>query len=384
MNRRLKQKLLQHRLTRHPANTRRLGESIWQKLHIDKPLFLGLLLLLVLGLIILYSADNQSLMLLGKQAIWACIALSVMIICAQIPPQRYYQWAPWLFMLGICLLVAVMWIGTGKGAQRWLKLGFFSFQPSEIMKLAMPLTLAWFLDKRPLPPSLLTLLGTLGLLAIPFALIAKQPDLATALVISLTAASVLFLAGLRWRVILLAMTTVALSIPFLWHFMHDYQRQRVLTFLNPESDPLSKGYHIIQSKIAIGSGGLFGKGYLNGTQSHLQFLPEHETDFIFAVCGEEFGLLGNILLISVFTFIVFRGLYISMQAQDTFSRLVAGSLSLTFFLSFFINMGMVSGILPVAGVPLPLISYGGSVMVTIMAGFGMIMSIHTHRKLLGR
>ena len=382
---RFQQKLIKHRLTRHPASTRRLARSVWEKLHLDKPLFLGLVVLTILGLFILYSADNQSLVLLGKQAIWVCIALVAMVLFAQIPPQRYFQWAPWVFLVGLILVVAVMLVGhTGKGAQRWLRLGFFSFQPSEIMKLAMPLMLAWYLDKRPLPPSLLTLLGAVIMLIIPVALVAKQPDLGTALIIFISAACVLFLSGLRWRIIILIILLIAVSGPFLWHHLHDYQRQRVLTFLDPETDPLATGYHIIQSKIAIGSGGVFGKGYLHGTQSHLQFLPEHETDFIFAVCGEEFGLIGNIILIAVYSFIVFRGLYISMQAQDTFSRLVAGSLSLSFFLSFFVNMGMVSGMLPVVGVPLPLISYGGSAMITIMAGFGIIMSIHTHRKLLGR
>lgn len=366
-------------------NPRKLARSFWEKLHLDRTLLLGLMVLITLGLFVLFSADNQSLNLLGRQMLWVLLSIAVMLIFAQIPPQRYYQWAPWAYFIGLFLLVAVMFVGqSGKGAQRWLNLGFFHLQPSEIMKLAMPLMLAWYIDKRPLPPGLFALMAAGVLLVMPVALVAKQPDLGTALIIFFTAACVLFLAGLRWHIMILILVAVTVSVPFLWHHLHDYQQNRVLTFLDPEHDPLGKGYHIIQSKIAIGSGGVYGKGYLHGTQSHLQFLPEHETDFIFAVSGEEFGLVGNLILIAVFTFVVLRGLYISTQAQDTFSRLVAGSLSLTFFLSFFINMGMVSGMLPVVGVPLPLFSYGGSSMMTVMAGFGIIMSMHTHRKLLGR
>lgn len=370
----------------------RLDRSIWEKLHLDKLLLLGLLLLISMGLSILYSADNQSWELLARQITWVLVSLGVMLVFARIPPKNYYTWAPWVFFAAILLLVAVMFMGhtgklvghTGKGAQRWLSLGGFNFQPSEIMKLAMPLMLAWFLDKRGLPPTLGTLLISAVMLAVPVVLVAKQPNLGTALIIFFTAACVLFLSGLKFRWIIFILLVVSVSVPFLWRHLHDYQQERVLTFLNPERDPLGAGYHIIQSKIAIGSGGVFGKGYLQGTQSHLQFLPEHETDFIFAVSGEEFGLVGNLVLILAFTLVVLRGLYISTQAQDTFSRLVAGSLSLTFFLSFFVNMGMVSGLLPVAGVPLPLISYGGSSMLTIMAGFGIIMSVYSHRKLLGR
>lgn len=366
------------------TGSNRLSRSLWDRLHIDVPLLFGLVLTLAVGLLILYSADNQSWDQLGKQAIWVVISLGVMLLFAQIPPQRYFEWAPWVFALGVVLLLAVLVIGhSGNGAQRWLNLGVARFQPSEIMKLAMPMMLAWLLDKRPLPPGLFTLIVCGVLLMIPVALTAKQPDLGTALIIVFTGVCVLLLAGIRWRYVLILVLITGACVPVLWHFLHDYQRQRVMTFINPESDPLGSGYHIIQSKIAVGSGGMFGKGYLQGSQSHLQFLPEHTTDFIFGVCGEEFGLIGSILLILLMTWVVLRGLYISTQAQDTFSRLLSGALSLTFFLSFFVNMGMVTGILPVVGVPLPLISYGGSAMVTIMAGFGIVMSIHTHRKLLG-
>lgn len=366
-------------------SSRRLSRSIWELLHIDIPLLIGLLVVMALGLLILYSADNRSLVLLGRQATWALIALVTMLVFAQIPPREYNLWAPWLYGLGVLLLVAVLLMGhTGKGAQRWLNLGIFRFQPSEILKLAVPMTLAWYFDKKSLPPSFLSLIVCAALLFVPVMLTAKQPDLSTAVVIAMTGLCVLFFAGIRIRFIIILLILVGAAAPFLWHHLHDYQQQRVLTFLNPERDALGSGYHIIQSKIAIGSGGIFGKGYMQGTQSHLEFLPEHTTDFIFAVAGEEVGLIGVLVLIIALTFVVLRGLYISTQAQDTFSRLLAGSISLTFFLSYFINMGMVTGILPVMGLPLPLISYGGTAMITIMAGFGIIMSIHTHRKLLAR
>lgn len=363
----------------------RIQRSLWDRLHLDPTLFSGIAALLGCGLFILYSADNQSLNLLLRQAFWSLLGVGVMLFFAQIPPRRYQQWAPFVFSFGLALLIAVLLIGhTGKGAQRWIGVGSFQFQPSEIMKLAIPMMLARFLDYRHLPPNLVTLVLCALILAVPFALIAKQPDLGTGLIVLFTGGCVLLLSGMRWLHLCMALICMAGSVPFLWHFLHDYQRERVLTFLNPERDPLDTGYHIIQSKIAIGSGGMFGKGYLQGTQSHLQFLPEHETDFIFAVAGEELGLIGVSCLILIFTFVVMRGLYISGQAQDTFSRLLAGSLSLTFFLSYFINIGMVTGILPVVGVPLPLVSYGGSAMLTTMAMLGVLMSIHTHRKLLGR
>jgi rod shape determining protein RodA len=362
-----------------------LKRSGWERFHIDPPLFYGICVVMLMGLVILYSADNQSWTLLLRQLLWAFISFVVMLIFAQIPPRKYYQWAPWLFAMGILCLIAVLAVGhSSKGAQRWLSIGPFQFQPSEIVKLAMPMMLAWYLEKQLLPPSIKTLAISGLLLVLPLGLVAKQPDLGTALMIVFTGICVLVLAGIRiWHMLFLVFSVVC-AAPFLWNVLHDYQRQRVLTFLNPEADPLKTGYHIIQSKIAIGSGGLWGKGYLQGTQSHLQFLPEHATDFIFGVVGEEFGFVGALILITALMFVFLRGFYISSQAQDTFSRLLAGSLSLTFFLSFFVNIGMVTGILPVVGMPLPLISYGGSAMLTIMAGFGIMMSIQTHRNLLGR
>ena len=362
-----------------------LKRSRLERLHIDPPLFFGIISLIAIGLVILYSAANENWSPLIHQLLWISLSFIVMLVFAQIPPRKYYQWSPWIFSVCILLLIVVLLTGhSSKGAQRWLNLGFFQFQPSEVVKLAMPMMLAWYLAQKSLPPSFSTICICGILLILPLGLVAKQPDLGTAFIIVFTGICVLLLAGIPWRYVITTFILSGCGAPFLWHFLHDYQRQRVLTFLNPELDPLGSGYHIIQSKIAIGSGGVWGKGYLAGTQSHLQFLPEHTTDFIFGVVGEEFGLLGATLLIFGLTFIVLRGLYISSQAQDTFSRLLAGSLSLTFFLSFFINMGMVTGILPVVGVPLPLVSYGGSAMLTIMAGLGMMMSIHTHRNLLGR
>lgn len=364
---------------------RNMKRTLSERIHIDFFLLFALLALTALGLIVLYSASNGDSMLVLRQIARLSIAFVVMIIVAQIPPEKMRLWIPWIYLVGVILLVAVLIIGDiGKGAQRWLDLGVIRFQPSEIMKLAIPLFLAWYLAEKQLPPSFLDLIVCAVIIAVPVLLTAKQPDLGTALMLAGTGAWVLFLAGMRWRYILLLLLAAAAAMPALWFMMHGYQRQRVLTFINPESDPLGAGYHIIQSKIAIGSGGIFGKGWLNGTQSHLNFLPEHATDFIFAVLGEELGLVGAIVLLALVLIIMLRGLYISAQAQDTFTRLVAGSLILTFFLSVFINIGMVTGLLPVVGVPLPLFSYGGTSMVTLMASFGVLMSIHTHRRLVAK
>ncbi len=357
--------------------------GIWQWLHIDFPLLMGIMALMMLGLFILYSASNQNLFVLEQQILHIGLAFLVMIIFAQIPPMAYQRWAFWLYTTGVVLLLAVLIVGhIGKGASRWLNLGFIRFQPSEMMKLAIPMFLAWHFHRIHLPLSLRTILFAAFIILIPALLTAKQPDLGTAILLIVAGGSVLILAGLSWRIIGSLAALVGFCGPILWYFMHDYQRKRVLIFLNPERDPLGAGYHIIQSKIAIGSGGFFGKGWLNGTQSHLHFLPEHSTDFIFAVCGEELGFFGSALLAIMYMMVVTRGLYITVNAQDTFTRLLAGSLTITFFVSFFINMGMVTGILPVVGLPLPLISYGGSSMVTLMASFGILMSIQTHRKLL--
>ena len=363
----------------------RVSRGLLYTLHLDLPLLVGLLILSCIGMVILYSAGNQSSDLVIRQIVRLAVAFGAMAVFAQIDPRHLRRWAPYVYAGVILLLIAVLLMGkVGKGAQRWLDLGLFRFQPSELMKLGLPLMVGWYLASRPLPPTLKSVLVALTIIAMPILLIVKQPDLGTALLIGSSGAFALFLAGLPWRYLVLLAAVVAAAGPVLWSLMHDYQQQRVLTLLNPESDPLGSGYHIIQSKIAIGSGGIYGKGWLHGTQSHLDFLPERSTDFIFAAYAEEFGLIGVLLLLSVFLFVVARGMYIATQAQNTFSRLVAGSLTLTFFVYIFVNIGMVSGLLPVVGLPLPLISYGGTSLVTIMAGFGILMSIHTHRSLLPR
>lgn len=352
-------------------------------IHLDLPLLLGLLALSGFGLVVLYSATGQDMAQMQRQMIRLGIAFVIMIVIAQVPPATLKRWSPWMYLVGIALLIAVLVFGQiGKGAQRWLELGFFRFQPSEMVKLAVPMMIAWFLAEKPLPPDWKRLLISLALILVPVILIFRQPDLGTSLLVASAGIFALFLAGISWRIIAGAITALAALAPVLWLFMQDYQRQRVLTFMNPESDPLGSGYHIIQSKIAIGSGGIYGKGWLNGTQSNLDFLPERHTDFIFAVLAEEFGFTGIILLLLLYLFIIVRGLYIASRGQDTYSRLLGGALILVFFVYLFVNTGMVSGILPVVGVPLPLISYGGTSLVTLMAGFGILMSIQTHRKLL--
>ncbi len=357
---------------------------ILQIVRIDPVLLLGLLMLTLAGLGILYSAGDQSTLLMQKQVVRLSIAFLVMLVVAQISPHQLYLWTPWVFVVGVVLLLMVFFAGeVGKGAQRWLKIGV-RFQPSEIMKLATPLMLAWYLSERPLPPGLRSLVISTILVLVPTIMIAMQPDLGTALLVAAAGFFVVFFSGIRWRVLIGTGLALLAFIPLLWRMMHDYQRQRVLTLLDPESDPLGAGYHIIQSKIAIGSGGLYGKGWLNGTQSQLDFLPERSTDFIFAVFAEEFGMMGAAVLLLLYAFIIWRGLYIADHAQDNFSRLLAGSLSMTFFVYLFVNVGMVSGVLPVVGVPLPLVSYGGTSLVTLMAGFGMLMSINSHRRLLSK
>lgn len=355
---------------------------IVHNLHIDLPLLFGLIILSSIGLITLYSSSNHNVELVTRQAIYLAVAYGIMFAIAQFSPHHLKFWAPWLFGVGIILLIIVLFYGyVGKGAQRWIDFGFIRFQPSEMMKIAMPMMVAWYLSDAALPPSKTRFALSAVMIAIPTALIIKQPDLGTALLIATTGIIVLLLAGISWRLISGLLLLVSASAPVLWYLLHDYQRQRILTFLNPENDPLGAGYHIIQSKIAIGSGGPYGKGWLNGTQSHLEFLPERSTDFIFAVFGEEFGFIGIMLLLAVYIFIIVRGLYIATQAQDTFSRLLSGSLIITFFVYIFVNTGMVTGLLPVVGLPLPLLSYGGSSLVTLMASFGILMSVHTHRKL---
>lgn len=358
---------------------------IKHRLHLDIWLLMALLALTAFGIMILYSASEANMVLVQKQLLRFTIGLSIMFVFAQIPSRYYLAWAPWFYLASLTLLIFVLIIGhIGKGAQRWLNLGLFRFQPSEFMKLAVPMMLAWYLNFEPLPPKGRTLLVCSAILGVPVILTAIEPDLGTAIVITLAGGGVMILAGLRWRILAYLALVSALAAPMLWHWMHTYQKERVLTFFNPERDPLGAGYHIIQSKIAIGSGGFWGKGWMQGTQAHLQFLPEHATDFIFALCGEEFGFLGCILLIMLFAWVISRCLSISVHGKDSFSRLLAGSLTLTFFCSVAINIGMVSGLLPVVGLPLPLISYGGTSMVTFMAFFGIIMSIHSQKQLIDR
>lgn len=355
---------------------------IMRRLHLDGPLLGGLLLTSGFGLVVLYSAVGTNMELWVSQCIRLGIALGAMLLIAQLPPDVLRRWSVWMYIVGLLLLSMVLLRGEiGQGAQRWLDLGI-RFQPSEIMKLAVPMVAASYLHDRSLPPRMGHLLVVGLLIALPAVMIAKQPDLGTALLIAASGFLVLVLAGMSTRLMILL---GLMSIPgamVLWNFMQDYQRQRVLTLLNPDLDPLGAGYNIIQSKIAIGSGGLFGKGWTNGSQAQLEFLPERDTDFIFAVMGEELGLLGVLSILGLYIFIVGRGMYIAMQARDTYSRLLAGSISLTFFVYVFVNTAMVTGLVPVVGVPLPLVSFGGTSMVTLMAGFGILMSIHTHRKLL--
>ena len=357
--------------------------NLLRQLHIDIPLFVTLVLISILSFVILYSSGGQDIDVLIRQAARVSLAFGFMILLAQVEPYQFKRWSVILFSLGILLLLAVLILGEiGKGAQRWLELGAFRFQPSEMIKITTPMMIAWYLAEYSLPPQPKQLLVASVLIILPTLLIAKQPDLGTALLVASSGAAVIFFSGLSWWFIIGIGSLLTALTPILWHFMHDYQRARVLTFLNPEADPLGRGYHIIQSKIAIGSGGIYGKGWLGSTQSELDFLPESSTDFIFAVFAEEFGLFGCISLLILYLLIISRCLFIASQAKDSYSRLLAGSLAFTFFVYVFVNIGMVIGVLPVVGVPLPLISYGGTSIVTLCAGFGILMSIHTHKKLL--
>jgi len=353
-------------------------------LKLDGPLLVGLALIGVYGLLVLYSASGQSAGMVVRQVGHIAMGVVAMLALAQVNPSILRRISPWLYAFGVVLLLVVAAIGhLGKGAQRWLDLGVFRFQPSEVMKLAVPMMCAWYLNERPLPPSMPSLVLLAILILLPAGLVVLEPDLGTGALIVAAGFLVIVMAGLQAR-IMLALVLLAAAAGWVgWHFMHGYQRERVLTFINPETDPLGAGYHIIQSQIAIGSGGVFGKGWMNGSQAQLDFLPEASTDFIYAVIGEEFGMLGQILLLMLYVFVVARSIYLATQTQDTFARLLAGSLAITFFVYVFINTGMVSGLLPVVGVPLPLVSYGGSSMVTLLAGFGILMSLYSHRRLIG-
>lgn len=350
--------------------------------HIDSILMSCLLFTLLVGLFILYSAAGQDFSRVNAQLVNITVAIVIMWLVANVQPQMMERMAFPLYLLGILLLLGVALFGDiSHGARRWLNLGVIKIQPSELMRIAMPMMLAWFFSKRESTLRMTDFFIAFIILIIPVLFILKQPDLGTSLLVSASGFFVIFLAGLSWRFILGGSFAIAALMPVFWSLLHDYQRRRVRILIDPTQDPLGAGYHIIQSTIAQGSGGLTGKGWLNGTQSQLDFLPERTTDFIFSVFSEEFGMVGNLLLLLLFGLIIFRGIIIASQARNTFSRLLAGSITLTFFIYAFVNIGMVSGILPVVGVPLPLISYGGTSMVTILLGFGILMSIQTHKKL---
>lgn len=358
--------------------------QLWQRFiaHLDIPLLMGISLLLLTSLMVLYSADNASWRAPMNQLFNIGVALGCMWLVANLPLHYLMRTAVPIYTLGVVLLIGVALFGDiSHGARRWLNLGIATIQPSELMKIGVPLMMAWYFEKHEATLTLKNYVVATALLLLPVALIARQPDLGTALLISASGFYVLFLAGLSWRIIGDLFVTALASAPLAWSMLHDYQRHRILMLLDPTQDALGKGYHTIQGMIAVGSGGVFGKGYLQGTQTHLDFLPERTTDFIFAVYSEEFGLLGNLILLSIYCFVIGRGFIITANASTYFTRLMAGSITLTFTTYAFVNMGMVSGILPVVGVPLPLVSYGGTSMVTLLLGFGMLMSIETHKKL---
>ncbi|MBE1159124.1 rod shape-determining protein RodA [Dyella acidiphila] len=358
----------------------RFLRRLWRRPRIDLPLAFALLLLSGVGLVTLYSAGEANVGLVGGQAARFLLGAIFIMLMSRIPPSTLRNWTPWLYAGSTVLLVVVAVLGEGRGAGRWLNLGIMRFQPSELMKLTMPMMVAWYLHPRQLPPGWKDIAVVGALIAIPAALIAKQPDLGTALLVTAAGTFALFLSGMAWwRFGLLAAIAGGMA-PVAWHFMHQYQRNRILTMLNPESDPLGDGWHIIQSQIAVGSGGIFGKGFEQGTQSRLDFLPEHTTDFIFAVFSEEFGLIGVCAILVLYAFIIGRCLWIAMEARDTYSRLLAGAIGMSFFVYVFVNGGMVAGLLPVVGVPMPMVSYGGTSAVSLLVGFGVLMSIHANRK----
>lgn len=363
------------------AHDLRRRDSLWQRLHIDVPLLLLLLAITAYGVLVLYSASGGG-GYIERQSVFFVIAYGSMFFVAQIPMPVLERWSPWFYAGGVVLLALVYVYGVGaKGAQRWLSLGGFRFQPSEILKLAVPILLSAYLAKRALPPRLKHVLGALVLIGVPTLLILKQPDLGTSILIATSGLIVLFFAGLRWRIMLGAFALLVASAWPMWNFvLEEYQKQRILTMLNPEADKLGAGWNIIQSKTAIGSGGMYGKGFLNGTQSQLDFLPESHTDFIIAVLAEEFGLVGVMILLTLYMLVLMRGLFIAYSAQHTFGKLLAGSITVTFFVYVFVNVGMVTGLLPVVGVPLPLVSHGGTSLVTLMTGFGMLMAISTEKR----
>ena len=358
-------------------------ESHWlHKLHLDPLLLVLVVAVLAFGLMVLFSAAGDQSRLFDAQFQRVLVAMAVLVVAAQLPPDLYFRWAPFVYFLGLFLLLLVLIVGVKvKGSQRWLEIpGLLRFQPSELMKIAVPMALAWYLQQRVLPPSAKHVFFSLLIILLPALAIAAQPDLGTAILVAGAGMAVLMLAGLSWRYLGYAVFLIAAAAPLLWQFaLQGYQRQRIITLFDPESDPLGAGWNIIQSTTAIGSGGVFGKGLLQGTQSHLDFLPEARTDFIIAVVGEELGLVGVLCLLLLYLGIIARGLVLAVSAQSTFARLFAGALTLTFFIYLFVNIAMVSGLLPVVGVPLPLVSYGGTSIITLMASFGIIMSMRTHK-----
>jgi rod shape determining protein RodA len=360
----------------------RRPKSIWQRLHIDLPLLILLLILTAYGLIVLYSASGQELHYIKRQGVFFVLAYVAMFVAAQFKLHVFQRWAPWMYLGGVALLVLVIFFGIGaKGAQRWLSIGGFRFQPSEILKLAVPIAVSTYLSSRLLPPKFLHVLVALVIIIVPTLLIMNQPDLGTSILIAASGLIVVFMAGLRWRYMAAAFSIVLAGAWPMWQFvLHGYQRQRILTMFNPEADRLGAGWNIIQSKTAIGSGGVSGKGWLQGTQSQLDFLPESHTDFIIAVLAEEFGLMGVLILMGLYLMVIARGLFIALSAQDTFGKLLASGITITFFIYVFVNIGMVTGLLPVVGVPLPLVSLGGTSIVTLMTGFGILMAIGTERR----
>ncbi|TQS86976.1 rod shape-determining protein RodA [Limnobaculum zhutongyuii] len=360
--------------------------TIWTKIHIDPIMTFFLMVLLAYSFFVLWSASGQDPEMMERKISQTILGFGVMLVMAQIPPRVYENWAPYLYIFCVILLILVDVFGQiSKGAQRWLDLGVVRFQPSEIAKIAVPLMVARYINRDSCPPSLKNTGIALVIIFFPTLLVAAQPDLGTSILVAASGLFILFLAGMSWRLIFVAALGVAAFIPVLWFFlMHDYQRGRVMMLLDPESDPLGAGYHIIQSKIAIGSGGLWGKGWLHGTQSQLEFLPERHTDFIFAVLAEELGLIGVLVLLALYLCVIIRGFMLAAHAQTSFGRVLIGGIVMILCVYVFVNIGMVSGILPVVGVPLPFISYGGSALIVLMAGMGIVMSIHTHRKLLSK
>ena len=368
---------------RQMPGSKNSAESHWlYKLHLDPLLLVLVVAVLAFGLMVLFSAAGDQSRLFDAQFQRVLVAMAVLVVAAQLPPGLYFRWAPFVYVVGLLLLLLVLLVGVKvKGSQRWLEIpGLLRFQPSELMKIAVPMALAWYLQQRVLPPSAKHVFFSLLIILLPALAIAAQPDLGTAILVAGAGLAVLMLAGLSWRYLGYALFLFAAAAPLLWQFaLQRYQRQRIITLFDPESDPLGAGWNIIQSTTAIGSGGVFGKGLLQGTQSHLDFLPEARTDFIIAVVGEELGLVGVLCLLLLYLGIIARGLVLAVSAQSTFARLFAGALTLTFFIYLFVNIAMVSGLLPVVGVPLPLVSYGGTSIITLMASFGIIMSMRTHK-----